>query len=87
MTLYDDRPDRRLGLLGVANVGNFLQFVALLVTIIALAMHGEGRIAAIEQHLNDMEQSRRELIAHIDRIENRLDAIASDLREGGASRR
>jgi hypothetical protein len=54
---------------------NLIQFFILLVTIVLLAMHGEGRLARIEQKLSDMDVQRNELVLHLDRVENRLDGI------------
>jgi len=56
-------------------ISNWLQFAVLLVTIIVLAMHGEGRLSRIEQAQADAERSRAEMVSHLDRIESRLDGL------------
>jgi len=56
-------------------IGNWLQFTILLVTIIVLAMHGEGRLARIEQAQQDEATARAELKVQFDHLEQRLDYL------------
>lgn len=54
---------------------NWLQFAILLVTIIGIAIHEEGRLAKVEQALTDEEKASAEMVHRIERIELRLDHL------------
>jgi len=56
-----------------ARVANWIQFALLLFSIFALAMHGEGRLARVEQQLMDAERDRKDLVQRIGRIEDKLE--------------
>lgn len=52
---------------------NWIQFALLLVSLLALAIHGEGRLARVEQQLADDADARRELAQRMANVEAKLD--------------
>lgn len=58
----------------------WLQWALLFLTLIGAALHGEGRVARLEQAHTDDDKQREEITAHLDRIEQRIDKIADAAR-------
>ncbi len=58
-----------------AKLSNWIQFALLVVTILLAALHGEGQIASMRQQLTDEHNARLEMLAHLDHIEARIDAM------------
>lgn len=53
----------------------WLQFLAVILTVIGFALHEEGRLAKIEQSNTDAAWSRDELQQRMQRIEDRLNHL------------
>lgn len=51
-----------------------MQFAALVLIILGMALHGESRLTAIEQAVKDGDTSRAEIIRHVENIDARIDA-------------
>jgi hypothetical protein len=62
-----------MGELLESKYANWIQFALLVVTLFALALHGEGRLARVEQQNIDAEKDRAEIHAQLDRIEGTLE--------------
>jgi len=60
-----------------AKYANWIQFIMLLVYLLVMALHMEGRISKLEQQINDGDKNRVELMDRLARIENKLDRIAT----------
>jgi hypothetical protein len=61
-----------MGELAQSKHANWLQFALLLVTLLVLALHGEGRLSRVEQQLADAETNRQQMQKQLDRIEDNL---------------
>jgi hypothetical protein len=48
---------------------DWFQFATLLISLILLAMHIEGRIARVEQHLVDQDAVNQQIMQRLSRIE------------------
>lgn len=60
-----------------ARIANWIQFALLLISILVLALHGEGRLARVEQRLDDADTNRKEMADTLGRIENKLETWRS----------
>jgi hypothetical protein len=52
---------------------NWLQFAVLLITLFALAIHGEGRLARVEQKLEDGDRDRANMMQQIQNLNDKVD--------------
>jgi hypothetical protein len=59
--------------MGQVKIANWIQFVLLLMAILAHAVYTEGRIAKMEQRLEDDKEARSQLMKQLDRIEGKVD--------------
>jgi hypothetical protein len=62
------------------SLANWIQFGLLLLTLISFALHIEGRLSHVEQHVTDGDVSRGEIMQQLDRIESRIDSMENSLR-------
>ncbi len=61
-----------MGELAQGKYANWIQLAILLVTLLVLAVHGEGRLARVEQRLDDSEKDRAEMIRRLTSIEDKI---------------
>ena len=56
-----------------ARVANWIQFALLLLSILALATHGEGRLARVEQRQEDMQRDLSNVAANLTALDAKVD--------------
>ena len=54
-------------------VANWIQFALLLLSIAVLAMHGEGRLARVEQRQEDMQRDLSNVAANLTALDAKVD--------------
>lgn len=57
-----------------ARIANWIQFAIVLLALLGLALHAEGRLSRVEQQLADAETNRQLMQKQLDRIEGDLQA-------------
>lgn len=55
-----------------ARAANWIQFALLLVAILLMALHGEGRLSRMEQKLEDGDRDRTIIQDQLNRIETEI---------------
>jgi hypothetical protein len=53
-------------------LSNWIQFALLLLAMLAMALHGEGRLSRIEQRMDDSDKERTAMQEQLNRVEQIL---------------
>lgn len=64
-----------------ARAANWIQFALLLVAILMMALHGEGRLSRMEQKQDDADKDRQIIQDQLNRIETEIATWHSTLNQ------